>query len=118
GAGGWQVFANGPGTCWNCQTPVKKPPRLIVGQLEIMLNADTEVRSYQIDLDYDRDQPVATVSQNPNNPNQWGLRNRTEMAWHAEHPTGGSRTVQPGRSIALDRGLTIEIAGTVTKIEA
>jgi DNA-binding helix-hairpin-helix protein with protein kinase domain len=118
GTCGSEVFADGPTTCWNCQNAVQRPPKLVVGQLDVMMNHDTVVRSYQIDQNYDRADPVAEVSQNPARPEQWGLRNLTQVPWHVEHPTGGSREVQPGRSIAIDRGVTIDFGRVVAKIEA
>jgi DNA-binding helix-hairpin-helix protein with protein kinase domain len=116
GVCGAHNFADGPDQCWNCQSPVPRPPALVIGDLEVMLNHDTTVRSYQVDLDYDRDEPFAEMTRNPQNDALWGLRNLSGTTWQATHPTGGQRTVAPGRSIALASGLILELGPVSAKV--
>ncbi len=113
-----QIFADGPEACWNCQTLVRRPPRLVLGDLEIMLNHDTVVRSFHVDLDYDRDHDFAQMTRSPSRPDVWGLRNLSSVTWTATMPSGTQNSVAPGRSIGLVDGLHLELGPVSATVEA
>lgn len=117
GSCGAQNFADGQPRCWACQDTVTHPPKLLVGDLVVMLNHDTVLRTYQVDLDYNRDDPFAEMVQNPQQPGVWGLRNLSSITWHVDHPSGGKRHIAPGRTIALGAGMTIEFGSVIAKVE-
>jgi DNA-binding helix-hairpin-helix protein with protein kinase domain len=110
-------FYGGPTTCWSCGGTIRYPPRLVIGDLELALNSHTTVRSYHLDLDYDRDTTCAAMTANPRDPEVWGLQNLSEATWVAEHPTAGTRRIHPGRTIALAAGLIIDFGPTTGKVE-
>ena len=110
----WQKGRLEPTVCWNptCSSggqPVPVPPRLRIkaGNKErlTVLNPDTKLYYYQMV----RNEPdlakgsrvVAEMAQNPENPNKWGLRNKTADFW--QYTTGaGSKEVPPEKSMALN----------------
>ncbi len=103
-AGGGQ-----PGACWSCRQPVTLPYRLRLGRDIVMLNHDTELFPHHLDPHrrYDFAQPLAAVRQHPQNPQVWGLHNRSSGKWVATAPDGTVRDVEPGRSVTLATGVKI-----------
>lgn len=51
--------------------------------------------------------PVARVSVNPTNPSILGLKNLTLTTWRAVLPSGAVKTIEPERTIKLERGTKI-----------
>ena len=95
--------------CWACNQQVAIPARIRIDKQLIMLNADTKLYHHHINniKAYDFSKPVAEVSQNPSNPNMWGLRNVSGEKWVATLSDGTLRDVDPGRSVALSVGTQI-----------
>ena len=52
--------------------------------------------------------PVAEVNRNPKQPTILGLKNLSRHAWYATTPQGQRRKIDPGRSIQLAPGTTID----------
>ena len=96
-------------TCWSCGATTEVPPRLLIGNRSIVLNHDTRVFRHHLALDYDFVTVVAEVSQHPEDPSRWGLRNRSDVPWKVD--LGGTQhEVPPGRSVSLVAGTEITFA--------
>jgi hypothetical protein len=54
------------------------------------------------------DTVVGTVVQNPNNPNQWGIRNDSSENWTYIKADGTQVPVAPGRSAAIAKNSKID----------
>ncbi len=98
-----------PGVCWSCQTPLSLPPRLRVGDEVTMLNYNTRLYVHHVDPDrlYDFSQIVAEVTQHPQNPGIWGLKNLGSEKWVITTDDGTIKDVMPGRSLTLSAGVKI-----------
>jgi eukaryotic-like serine/threonine-protein kinase len=95
--------------CWRCHKNVRIPPRIRIGQNIVMLNRDSKLYAHHVDYAcmFDFSQSIAVLAQNPQNPSIWGLTNLSESPWVATFPDASVRHIEPGRSIALARGLKI-----------
>ena len=94
--------------CWACPSPLRLPPRLRIERDDVvMLNHDTLLYPHHLDAErsYDFDGPVAEVTQHPQNPRIWGLRNRSAQRWTGQKADGQINDVEPGKSVILSPGL-------------
>ena len=97
--------------CWGCTSPLRLPPRLRIDRDDVvMLNHDTLLYPHHLDAErsYNFDAPVAEVTQHPQNPRIWGLRNRSAQRWTSQKADGQINDVEPGRSVILSPGLRIQ----------
>ena len=97
--------------CWACPSPLRLPPRLRIDRDDVvMLNHDTLLYPHHVDAErsYDFDGPVAEVTQHPQNPRIWGLRNRSAQRWTGQKADGQINDVEPGKSVILSPGLRIQ----------
>jgi hypothetical protein len=98
-----------PGTCWSCDSELVLPPRLRIDDTIIMLNYNTVLYPHHVDPDrrYDFSQPVAQVTQHPQNPKIWGLKNLGSEKWVITTDDGTIKDVFPSRSLTLAANLKI-----------
>ena len=97
--------------CWACASPHRLPPRIRIDQDDVvMLNHDTLLFHHHLDEQrpYDFDAPVAEVTQHPQNPQIWGLRNLSAQKWTSRNADGQVNDVEPGQSVRLSSGLRIQ----------
>jgi hypothetical protein len=96
--------------CWLTGQPVPVPFRVEIGRQLVVLNHDTKLFPHHTDDQrrWDFGTPTAEVARHPQNPEVWGLRNRTERRWVATLAAGDSRDVEPGRSVTLADGTVID----------
>lgn len=97
--------------CWACSSPHRLPPRMRIGQDEvIMLNHDSLLYPHHLDEKrrYEVDEPIAEVTQHPQNPQIWGLRNLSEQRWTSQDSDGEVNHVEPGKTVTLSSGLRIQ----------
>ncbi|MCY3711148.1 MAG: hypothetical protein OXG26_19845 [Caldilineaceae bacterium] len=97
-------------TCWACDSPHHLPPRMRIERDVVMLNHDTLLYPHHLDSRrrHDFDAPVAEVTQHPQNPQIWGLRNRSQQKWTSQPAKGQGNDVEPGQSVTLSPGLRIQ----------
>lgn len=95
--------------CWSCNKEVQLPARIRIGKNVVMLNYDTQLFPHHIDTHrlYDFSRPVAAMTQNPNNPSLWGLKNLSNEKWVITTADGTIKDVEPGRSANLAVGTKI-----------
>ena len=104
-----QTLEQRGGECWRCHNTVPIPPRIRIKQNIVMLNRDSRLYAHHVDdsCKFDFLHSVAVVAQNPQNPSIWGLTNLSKAPWVATFPDASVKRIEPGRSIALARGLKI-----------
>jgi serine/threonine protein kinase len=94
--------------CWNCKKDIILPPRMKISNNILMLNYNTKIYPYHLDnFTFTFEKPVAEITQNPNHPEIWGLKNMSERNWLATKPDGSTIEIIPGKNIALANGLKI-----------
>ena len=79
-----------PANCWACASPHRLPPRMRINRDVVMLNYNTLLYPHHLDTErsYNFDAPVAEVTQHPQNPQVWGLRNRSAQKWVSQDADG------------------------------
>jgi DNA-binding helix-hairpin-helix protein with protein kinase domain len=97
-------------SCWCCGAALAAPMHLAVGRSIVMLNHDALLTPHHLEpaRRFDFARPAAEMSANPANPGVWGLRNLSERPWRAGTPAGSVYEIQPGQSIRLQAGVTID----------
>jgi serine/threonine protein kinase len=105
--------------CWACKNPVPVPPRMKVNRHVVMLNHDTKIFPYHLDDSvYDIRNPVAEMSQNPNSPSIWGLKNISNKSWRIYGDDDSKQTeIQSGKTVKLTNGLRIDFGTTIAEIK-
>lgn len=95
--------------CWACKSPRSLPPRMRIDREVIMLNHNTLLYPHHLDENcrYEFDEPVAEVTQHPQNPQIWGLRNLSAQKWTSQNADGEVNDVEPGKTVALSSSLRI-----------
>ena len=93
--------------CWNCQNPVHMPASLIIGKSRILLQKDADLFSHHIYADYDMNTRVGKVTQNPTNPDIWGILNESKDNWTYIRPDGSQTVVPVGMNAAIAKEVKI-----------
>lgn len=107
---GAEAFFGGARTCWRCGSALWYPPRIDVAGNTVMLNASTTLTRHHLRNDLRTDEVVAEVTQHPEDPNRWGLRNLGLVPWQV--CSGDTRSeIVPGRAVALTPDLEIDFGG-------
>ena len=101
------------GTCWCCKKQLKAPLRLeIEGLCQVVLNYDTKLYPHHLTSQrYDFSMPLAEISQHPQDPSIWGLRNLGQGTWVAKTVAGDENQIAPARSAVLKNGLKVDFGG-------
>ena len=76
----------------------------------VMLNYNTLLYPHHLDTErsYSFDAPLAEVTQHPQNPQVWGLRNCSAQKWVSQDADGQIHDVEPGQTVTLSPGLRIQ----------
>jgi serine/threonine protein kinase len=94
--------------CWRCQQPIQLPPRLRINREIIMLNYNTKLYPHHTSkARWDFSKPVAEISQHPQDPSIWGLKNLSSKKWTTKSVDGAIQEIEPGRSVRLAVGTVI-----------
>lgn len=104
--------------CWSCNKDIPLPPRLRIEDNIIMLNHDTQLFPHHIDMkkQYDFSAPIAEVTQHPEKPGLWGLKNLSEEKWVFTTNKGEVKDVEPGKNTPLVSGIKINFGSTEGEI--
>jgi eukaryotic-like serine/threonine-protein kinase len=108
-------------TCWACATPLGTPMQLVFDDDRwVVLNDQTQLWGHHVARlpDYNFDLPVAEVTQHPERPDVWGLRNLADTSWIAVPPDGTQTTVEPGMSFGLVPGTVFQFGQVTARLEA
>jgi hypothetical protein len=105
-----QSASDSAACCWSCQSEIRIPFRIRTPRSIVILNHDSQLFPHHIDeqRSYDFTAPVAAVSQHPQNPDLWGLKNLSSEPWSFQTATDPKPVpVPPGRSLSLASGTRI-----------
>lgn len=105
---------SGASVCPCCNRSIPAVPySLKIGMFQLPLFSGMKLPSWIVDFRRnDLPETVGEVVVNPNNPNQYGIRNLTEEAWSAHSASSGTAyTIEPGRSIPLKEQTKIQLLG-------
>lgn len=103
----------GKNCCWHCGTRIAMPLKIRIGKHMIPLSLSSKIKSHHLNNDYDLKTIVASVTQNPNDPSQWGLKNESGSNWTYIRADGSQAIVPPGRNARLVHGVKINF-GLIT----
>ncbi len=106
--------ASSPGECWHCKKKVRLPMHLVLGRSVVMLNYDAKLFHHHVDDEkkFDFSEVVAEVTQHPNNPSLWGLKNLTGDSWNVKFADGSVKSVPPRKNAPLSPGNEIQFGKT------
>lgn len=106
--------------CWQCHRAIRPPRYLLLDRDIVVLNHDTKLFDHHLGFErsYDFTTALAEISQSPHDPSVWGLKNLGQRPWSATTPNGAIHMVEPGRSIRLDPGVTINFGDRTGKVGA
>ncbi len=94
--------------CWHCKNQITLPPKIVIGNLTVMLNHNTKLYPYHLDpITYNFSKPIAELSRHPTNPNIWGLKNISDKSWQVTKSDGTTIDIPSGKSAALGNGVRI-----------
>jgi DNA-binding helix-hairpin-helix protein with protein kinase domain len=98
-----------PAPCWACNKEIKLPPRIRIENNVVMLNHDTQLFPHHVDDQrlYDFSKPVAAMTQHPQDPSIWGLKNLSDEKWAVTTTEGEVKDVEPGHSARLAVGIKV-----------
>ncbi len=104
--------------CWNCNTPLVKPFRLIMDNKIIVLNKNTKIYSHHVNKNdrVDFNKVLAKVNPHPKKQGIWGLKNTGTTVWQTKNKSGESRYIASGYSIAIEDGLTLDFGGRSARV--
>lgn len=106
------------GKCWSCGKALSLPPRIRIGDHEVILTRETRLYGYHIGTVQDDGSPIGEISQSPYNPALLGIRNLTSEAWTLTRPDGSIIDVPPGRSAPILAGNKINFGPATGEILA
>jgi len=104
--------------CWSCRKEIIFPPKMKIGSTLLVLNYNSKIYPRHLDSFSDvLDKPIAEITQNPQNPSLWGLKNLSDKNWLATKIDGSSLEILPGKSVALANNLKINFGKAEGEIQ-
>lgn len=100
-------------TCWHCQNALQVPAKIIIGKNRVLLNQNSKLMHHHVYGDYDMENVVGSVVQNPKNPALWGIKNEDTVNWTYEKPDGSQIPIEVGRTAGIAGGVKILFADSV-----
>lgn len=102
-------------SCWHCKKAIPVPSQMELktpsGSFYVLLTEKLELKQYHLTPASGRDGKESVIGrlvQNPNNPNQWGLRNLTNSSWQLTLADGTTKEVPPQKASPLAKGAKLE----------
>lgn len=99
--------------CFNCQKSVEKPLVLSIGKQRVALYPKMKIYANQTSATGDLFTVTGEVVVNKNNPNIWGLMNRTRDTWRAIYPNGKELEIKPNTGLPIYKGVEVHFAQDV-----
>jgi serine/threonine protein kinase len=104
--------------CWHCKSDIPLPPRIKMGDLNVMLTHNTKLFQYHIEpRSYDIKTTIAEISIHPTNPKIWGLKNVSERNWLVTKTDNSKIELPPGKNLPLSNGCMINFGKSEGEIE-
>jgi len=99
--------------CFNCQKSIEKPLMLTIGKQRIALYPKMKVYANQTSSFDDMFTVTSEVIINKNNPNIWGLMNRTQDKWKAVYPNGKELEIKPNAGLPIYKDVEIQFSSHI-----
>jgi serine/threonine protein kinase len=93
--------------CFNCQKSIERPLMLTIGKQRTALYPKMKIYANQTTTSDDIFTVTGEVAVNRNNPNIWGLMNRTSDTWKAVYPNGKELEVRPDTGLPIYKNVVI-----------
>jgi serine/threonine protein kinase len=107
-----------PTRCWSCQHETEVPARMKIGSNIVILNDNVKLYSHHTKgMLYDFSKSTAEISEHPALKHK-GLKNLSDDIWYVTKSDQSVIQVAPGRSFALENGLTVKfglVSGFIRK---
>lgn len=103
-------------TCWNCQKTIPVPPLLKIKSDLVVLNKETNILRHHANNNFDIENAIGKVVQNPKNPKQWGIKNLSSDIWTFIKPDGHPIYIEPERAFPLITGAKINFGQNIGEI--
>ena len=100
-------------TCWNCQKTIPVPPILKIKNDLVILNKETNILRHHANNNFDIENAIGKVVQNPKNPKQWGIKNLSSEIWTFIKPDGATILIEPERAFPLITGAKIKFGQNI-----
>lgn len=104
------MMKNQPHVCWNCDARIK-PIGYLLFDSEHSIPIKLRGKLYEANTNssaYGCGKASAEVIQNPNNPDQWGVKNTSNTNWKYINPNGQKSLVPTSKSAAIRDGAVID----------
>jgi hypothetical protein len=105
-----------PQRCGYCDSSPGAPPVLHSGRQLAALLAGGSLTLGQLTGEADDRRPFARIDAHPQQAQVLGLRNLSEQTWRAEIPGYSATPIEPGKTIRLLNGLTIDVPGMQARV--
>ena len=102
--------------CGYCDKLLPNRPTLKIGSTSVVLDRTTKIYQHHLGKKYEFTQPTGEVVQNPQNPQIWGLRNKTNTNWYATTSSGQQVEILPNRSIPIVKGTKVKFGNNIDGI--
>lgn len=99
--------------CFNCQKSIEKPLILTIGKQRVALYPKMKIYANQTSTLDDIFSVSGEVVINKNNPNIWGLMNRTANTWKAVYPNGKELEIKPDTGLPIYKNVEIDFSAQV-----
>ena len=99
--------------CFNCQKSIEKPLMLVVGKQRVALYPKMKLYANQTSSADDIFTVTGEVIVNKNNPNVWGLMNRTNDTWKAVYPNGKELEIKPNTGLPIYKNVEISFSSQI-----
>ena len=104
---GKENFANKKPVCWRCGKSISLPPCLAIGSNKIMLNHNSKIAGHHLNDNHDHKTIIGILSQHPQNPNRWGITNKSNDNWTYTKANGETIIIPPNKTAPIVIGARI-----------
>ncbi|MCL1789224.1 MAG: serine/threonine-protein kinase [Oscillospiraceae bacterium] len=104
-------------TCWNCRKAIPPVLKIVNEKSRVLLMKDTKLYEHHMTGNFNLETVIGSVTQNPNNPNQWGIRNESGCGWVYISADGSRTPVAVGKSALIAKGARIDFGSQVGEIQ-
>jgi len=103
------ITEKGVNKCIECHKEIIAPNAIEFGQTSIPLFPKSKIMLWQVDSSQnDAETVLGEVVENPNIPNMFGIKNKSNISWKINLPNGTQKPLAPGAVVPIKPGFIIE----------
>lgn len=99
--------------CFNCQKSIERPLMLTIGKQRVALYPKMKLYANQTSSADDIFTVTGEVVVSKNNPNIWGLMNRTNDTWKAIYPNGKELEIKPNTGLPIYKNVEVQFSSPI-----